>query len=321
MATQRVKGSEQVGAMGEEGSLEDPRGPSEDYNILHDHDFESNTSTQRLSMRERIGKDKNSILLLLLLYFLQGIPMGLAGSVPIILQTKKVGYRQQALFSLVQWPFTVKLLWAPLVDSLYNQHFGRRKSWLVPSQYLIGFTMILLSFFINNLMGDSDSAPNVIFLTAMFFFLYTLAATQDIAVDGWALTMLSKENVGLASTCNCVGQTAGFFVSYTIFLAFNSPEFCNNYMRSIPQETGVADLPSFLFYFGLVFIVVTSGVWWFKREKPEEEHKELDRTVLTGYMHLLAVIKLPAVQTYALAILTSKVERTESRGVEVCVVG
>ena len=29
-------------------------------------------------------------------------------------------------------------------------------------------------------------------------------ATQDIAVDGWALTMLSPENVGYASTCNSV---------------------------------------------------------------------------------------------------------------------
>ena len=43
----------------------------------------------------------------------------------------------------------------------------------------------------------------------MFFFLNFLAATQDIAVDGWALTMLKRQNVGYASTCNSVGQTAG----------------------------------------------------------------------------------------------------------------
>ena len=40
----------------------------------------------------------------------------------------------------------------------------------------------------------------------MFFFLNFLAATQDIAVDGWALTMLQRHNVGYASTCNSVGQ-------------------------------------------------------------------------------------------------------------------
>ena len=51
-------------------------------------------------------------------------------------------------------------------------------------------------------------------LTCMFFFLNFLAATQDIAVDGWALTMLKRENVGYASTCNSVGQTAGYFMGY-----------------------------------------------------------------------------------------------------------
>ena len=50
----------------------------------------------------------------------------------------------------------------------------------------------------------------------MFFFLNFLAATQDIAVDGWALTMLKRENVGYASTCNSVGQTAGYFLGSVI---------------------------------------------------------------------------------------------------------
>ena len=33
---------------------------------------------------------------------------------------------------------------------------------------------------------------------------------QDIAVDGWALTMLRKENVGYAATTNAMGQTLGY---------------------------------------------------------------------------------------------------------------
>jgi PAT family acetyl-CoA transporter-like MFS transporter 1 len=46
----------------------------------------------------------------------------------------------------------------------------------------------------------------------MFFFLNFLAATQDIAVDGWALTMLQRHNVGYASTCNSVGQVENAFL-------------------------------------------------------------------------------------------------------------
>ena len=55
------------------------------------------------------------------------------------------------------------------------------------------------------------------------------AATQDIAVDGWALTMLTKPNRNLASTMNSIGQTAGYFLGYVVFLALESAEFCNSY--------------------------------------------------------------------------------------------
>lgn len=54
---------------------------------------------------------------------------------------------------------------------------------------------------------------------------------QDIAVDGWALTMLSRENVGFASTCNTIGQTLGFFISQVGFLALYDPDVCNKYFR------------------------------------------------------------------------------------------
>lgn len=77
-------------------------------------------------MERRIQGELGSVSLLLFLYVLQGIPLGLAGSVPLILQTKKASYSDQAFFSFVFWPFSLKLLWAPLVDSLYFSRFGRR---------------------------------------------------------------------------------------------------------------------------------------------------------------------------------------------------
>ena len=81
--------------------------------------------------------------------------------------------------------------------------------------------------------------PRVLLLTVIFFSLNFLAATQDIAVDGWALTMLQRRNVGYASTCNSVGQTAGYFFGNVVLLAFSSAEFCNKYIRSTPQDVGV----------------------------------------------------------------------------------
>lgn len=105
-------------------------------------------------------KDRWNISLLLFLYLLQGIPLGMAASIPLIIQTYGASWSQQATFSFAFWPFSLKLLWAPIVDALYMKRFGRRKSWLIPIQYALGFVMILLSYYIKDLLDDPTPTPN-----------------------------------------------------------------------------------------------------------------------------------------------------------------
>lgn len=165
------------------------------HNAYQDKDEETVTIEAEGRPEDMVGlkRDRRSIVLLTFLYVLQGIPLGIAASVPYLLQTRKISYTDQAVFSFVHWPFSLKLLWAPVVDSVYVSRFGRRKSWLIPTQYLIGVFMILLSTNIHEMMGENgEQSISVSSLTAVFFALNFLAATQDIAVDGWALTMLSK---------------------------------------------------------------------------------------------------------------------------------
>ena len=166
-----------------------------------------------------------SVLLLLLLFTLQGIPMGLCSSVPFLLQDSAVSYSEQAVFSLASSPFSMKLLWAPLVDSIFSHKFGHRKSWLVPVQLLVSIVMIGGQQAVDEWIGGTGEVPSVRKLTAFFTFLYFMMATQDIAVDGWALTMLTRARVGYASTCNSVGQTLGFFLANVGFLVRHSATF------------------------------------------------------------------------------------------------
>lgn len=49
----------------------------------------------------------------------------------------------QALYNIVFWPYTLKLIWAPLIDALYIQWIGRRKSWLLPVQFIAGKSTVL----------------------------------------------------------------------------------------------------------------------------------------------------------------------------------
>lgn len=62
-------------------------------------------------------KDKWGIALLLVLYTLQGIPMGLSNAVPFMLMERGASYSDQAKFSLVSWPYATKVCEAPLTEA------------------------------------------------------------------------------------------------------------------------------------------------------------------------------------------------------------
>jgi PAT family acetyl-CoA transporter-like MFS transporter 1 len=96
----------------------------------------------------------------------------------------------------------------------------------------------------------------------IFLALNCLAATQDIAVDGWALTMLSRKNVGYASTyvfmfvfcftqfilrflhlirCNVVGLNVGYTLGSVVFLTLQSKHFANTWIRAVPGDNGLVE--------------------------------------------------------------------------------
>ena len=102
---------------------------------------EKKQAEEKQSMLKDLDGDKLHVLILFFLYILQGIPLGLKSAIPLLLSNRNVPYKEQATYSISSYPFSMKILWAPLVDSVYISRFGRRKSWLVPVQYLIGKTV------------------------------------------------------------------------------------------------------------------------------------------------------------------------------------
>ncbi|CAH8492650.1 unnamed protein product [Schistosoma rodhaini] len=229
--------------------------------------------------RLRPSDDISGICILMILYILQGIPIGLSASIPFMLQSSYYtgSYQAQATFSLVIWPFSFKLAWAPIIDSIYSTHIGRRKTWLIPTQYAIGIELIILANYINSWLGRDPNNPwsplgthhpvDIMRLTIAFFGLTFLAATQDIAVDGWAISILSKKNLGWASTCNVVGQTIGYVTAFIIFLCLESPNISNNYLRWTPIEgKGLITFSGFLYFWGVTFMVTNTCLVLFKHE-------------------------------------------------------
>lgn len=268
-------------------------------------DEEAGDNDDSFARRKSLWDDKDSILILLLLYTLQGIPMGLSGSIPLIMKESGASYSSLSMFSMVSLPFSLKLLWAPIVDSLYFPKLGRRKTWLVPVQLLCGIVMLYGSFHVSTWIGGSKSSgPDAATLTSFFAFLYFLMATQDIAVDGWALTMLSRNNVEYASTCNAIGQVLGYFFANHLFILLSDELWCKKYLG---LDAPILDLSSFMFFWGGVFIVVTLVIWWAKTEIPIDETGEVPDGVLDTYMHIVWIFRLKPVQFLCSVLLTARI--------------
>ncbi|KAJ7596762.1 acetyl-coenzyme A transporter 1-domain-containing protein [Mycena floridula] len=249
--------------------------------------LESDPSTMGDHKKPISSKDKKAMVLLCVLYLIQGVPLGLAlGSVPFLLKDS-LSYSQLATFALSSYPYSLKLLWSPIVDSSFFVSIGRRKSWIIPMQLTVGTLMLYISLNVQRLMDD---APNHVGeLTAVFTSLVFISATQDIAVDGWALTLLSPENLSYASTCQTIGLNTGFFASFTVFLAFNSEDFAQKW--GVPHLT----LSGYLKFWSMICYSVTVWLIFFKKED-KEPISDADLSVKAVYKVIWAICKLPHIQ-------------------------
>ncbi|KPV73383.1 uncharacterized protein RHOBADRAFT_45960 [Rhodotorula graminis WP1] len=249
-------------------------------------------------------RDKRALALLVALYLLQGIPVGLAfGSIPFLLRAK-LSYSQIGIFTLCTYPYSLKLLWSPVVDSIFSPKLGRRKSWIVPIQTVVGLMFWWLGSNVQVMMEVDE--PNVNVLTALFFTLVFFAATQDIAVDGWALTLLSKENLSYASTAQTIGLNTGYFLSFTVFLAFNSVEFSNKYFRSTDLDYPLVSLSGYLHFWAVAFIVVTAYLAFFQPEDAVTAEDEDDMDLKKVYSIMREICQLKHVQRFILVHLVTK---------------
>ncbi|XP_025193858.1 acetyl-coenzyme A transporter 1-like isoform X2 [Melanaphis sacchari] len=273
-----------------------------------DEQSKSAVKPESILAKTNLKGDWLNIFLLLLFYIMQGMPIGLIIVIPIFLQSNKnVTYNEQALFGLVVWPFSLKLLWAPLVDSFYIRKIGRRKSWFIPVQFLIGICFFYMAGTINEILPET-AKPNILKLIFLVFISNFMAATQDIVVDGWALDLLQKNNVGYASTCASVGQIIGLILSTTSFTLLTSENFGNKYLRITPKVGGIMTMNSLFLVWAISFIAITTLIAIFKNEKDNRlENNRTKPSILESYIILYNILKIPGFKLLAIALLTSQI--------------
>src|SRR5882724_5607683 len=137
------------------------------------------------------------VLIVMFLGFSSGLPLALSGSTLQVWATESgVNLRTIGLFAIIGTPYTIKFLWAPLVDALdvpvLSRLLGRRRGWLVLSQLLLFVAIGLLA------LCNPVNAPLLIVAATL---VATASATQDIVIDAFRVESLleNEQAAGMAS--------------------------------------------------------------------------------------------------------------------------
>jgi MFS transporter, PAT family, beta-lactamase induction signal transducer AmpG len=145
--------------------------------------------------------------------FASGLPLGLVWiSLPAWLTYRGVDIRTVGLFSLAQAPWTFKFLWAPLMDRYSPRFLGRRRSWMIVSQVFLAVGLVALA-----LQGAS---PRVGAVAAAATFIAFWSASQDIAIDAYAVEVLERHEQGLAVGARVALYRAAALVSGAVAITF-----------------------------------------------------------------------------------------------------
>ncbi|MEC9367831.1 MAG: MFS transporter [Pseudomonadota bacterium] len=143
----------------------------------------------RLARGLSVFLDKR-VLIVLLLGFSSGLPLALSGStLTLWMADKGVDIRAIGLYALVGIPYTLKFLWAPVVDAfsvpLLGKRLGHRRGWLVLSQLMLMAAVLFLGSL------DPVMAPFLVALAALI--VATASATQDIVIDAFRVEYLDTD--------------------------------------------------------------------------------------------------------------------------------
>jgi MFS transporter, PAT family, beta-lactamase induction signal transducer AmpG len=141
---------------------------------------------------------KRRVLVVMFLGFSSGLPLALSGSTLLVwMRESGVNLSTIGLFALIGTPYTLKFIWAPLIDALdvpvLSRHLGRRRGWLLLSQLLLMAAILFL--------GLCNPSVSALIVAISAVLVAAASATQDIVVDAFRVESLSENEqaAGMAS--------------------------------------------------------------------------------------------------------------------------
>ncbi len=163
---------------------------------------------RRFRLRD-VVEDKR-IALMLALGFSSGLPLLLVlGTFTLRLAFSDIDVRAIGLFSYVALPYSLKFLWAPMIDRVdlpvLSARLGRRRAWMVTTQVAVALCLILMAF--------SDPRTDLAALGLGAFLVAFCAASQDVVIDGWRIDAGGRDFQGILAATSNLGYRLGLIAA------------------------------------------------------------------------------------------------------------
>lgn len=138
--------------------------------------------------------------------FASGLPLLLTGSVlQAWMKEEGVDLGTIGLFALVGLPYTLKFLWAPLMDRFTPNGLGRRRGWLLIFQLLLIASLLFLSL--------AQPAIEPWWLAVAALLVTFFSASQDIVIDAYRREALADDEQGLGASLYVNGYRIGMLLA------------------------------------------------------------------------------------------------------------
>ena len=147
----------------------------------------------------------------LLLGFSSGIPLALTGTtLQAWMATDKIDLTVIGVFSLVGLPYTVKYLWAPVMDRFIPPFLGRRRGWMLVTQLGLVFAISAMAF--------SNPAGATTLFAVLAFLVAFVSASQDVVVDAYRTEVLEPVELGPGAGVHILGYRIAMLTSGALAL-------------------------------------------------------------------------------------------------------
>jgi len=174
---------------------------------------------------------------------------------------EQVSLQEIGFLTLVGTAYTLKFLWAPLIDRYAPPWLGRRRGWMVLMQALLALGMLA--------MGCLSPGQSLLPLALLAVFVAFCSATQDIAFDAYRSDVLRKDERGAGAALSVLGYRLAMLVSGGLAL--------------IIADQWLGWGATYMLMGGLMLLVALASFWAPEPEVPAQMPRSLREAVLEPF--------------------------------------